>query len=157
MTSTMNKEEREGAGGTKFSPILLMVVQVFLSVISRYFLHLCGCLVLNCFLEACSIYKSIIETKEVQRLTMKVGSSKVCLLSCQLYYTYETCKHYALQQRKKLCISTLISLQKLFLNIIFRMRESSEFNYGHSLQYSRERDRPKLSGCKCEWKGGQSF
>ena len=68
----------------------------FLSVISRYSLHLCGCLVLHCFPEASSIYRSIIETKEAQRLTMKVGSSKVRLLSCQLYFTYETCKHYAL-------------------------------------------------------------
>ena len=58
--------------------------------------HLCGYLVLHCFLEASSIYSSIIETKEVLRLIMKEGSINVCLLSCQFYYTYETCKHCAL-------------------------------------------------------------
>ena len=58
----------------------------FLSVICKDFLHLCGCLVLHCFFEASSIYSSIIETKDVQRLIMKVGSINVCLLSCQFYY-----------------------------------------------------------------------
>ena len=53
---------------------------VFLSVICKDFLHLCGCLVLHCFLEASSIYSSVIETKEAQRLIMKVGSIKACLL-----------------------------------------------------------------------------
>ena len=48
---------------------------------------------------------------------MKVGSINVCLLSCQFYYTYETCKHCALWQRKKLCISILISLLNLMRNI----------------------------------------
>ena len=48
---------------------------------------------------------------------MKVGSINVCLLSCQFYYTYETCKHCALWQRKKLCISILISLLNLLRNI----------------------------------------
>ena len=33
---------------------------------------------------------------------MKVGSINVCFLSCQFYYTYETYKHCARQQRKKL-------------------------------------------------------
>ena len=56
------------------------------------FLHLCRCLVLHCFLEDNSIYSSFIETKEVHNLIMKVGSIKVCLLPCQFYYTYETCK-----------------------------------------------------------------
>ena len=51
----------------------------FLSVICKAFLHLCGCLVLNCLLEASSVNSSIIETKEVQRLIMKVGSIDVCL------------------------------------------------------------------------------
>ena len=70
---------------------------VFLSVICKDFLHLCSCLVLHCFLEASSIYSSVIETKEAQRrLIMKVGSIKACLLSSQLYFTYETCKHSAL-------------------------------------------------------------
>ena len=46
----------------------------FLSVIWKDFLYLCGSLVLQCFLEACSIYSSIIETKEDQRLIVKVGS-----------------------------------------------------------------------------------
>ena len=41
-------------------------------------LHLCGCLVLHCFLKA----NSIIGTKEVQRVIMKVDSIYVCLLSC---------------------------------------------------------------------------
>ena len=39
------------------------------------------------------------------------------LLSCQFYCTYETCKHCALYQEKKLCISILISLLKLMRNI----------------------------------------
>ena len=48
------------------------------------FLHSCGCLVLHCFLEASSIHSSMsLETNEVQRLIMKVGSINVCLLSCQ--------------------------------------------------------------------------
>ena len=71
-------------------------VNLFLSVICKDFLHLSGFLVLHCFFEALLIYSSIIETKEVQRFIMKVGSTEVCLLSCQFYYTYETCKHYAL-------------------------------------------------------------
>ena len=69
------------------------------------------------FLEASSIYSLIIETKVVQRLIMKVGSINVCFLSCQFYYTYEICKHCALQQRKKICTSILISLLKLIVNI----------------------------------------
>ena len=32
---------------------------------------------------------------------MKVGSINLCLHFCQFYYTYETCKNCALQQRKK--------------------------------------------------------
>ena len=40
-------------------------------------------------------YSSIMETKEVQRLVMKVDSVNVCLLSFQFFYTYETCKHCA--------------------------------------------------------------
>ena len=85
VTST-KKIEGEGAGGTKFWPILLMVVHGFpgeggfLSVICKDFLHLCDCLVLQYFLEAGSIYSSIIER---QRLIIKVGSINVCLLSCQ--------------------------------------------------------------------------
>ena len=55
----------------------------FVFVICKDFLHLCGCLVLHCFFEDSSFYSSIIETKEVQRLIMKVGSINVCLLSCQ--------------------------------------------------------------------------
>ena len=68
----------------------------FLSVIFRGFLSLYGCLVLHSFLEGGSIYSSFIETKEVERLILKVGSINVCLLSCQFYYTYETCEHFAL-------------------------------------------------------------
>ena len=49
---------------------------------------------------------------------MKVGSISVCFFSCQFYYTYETCKHCALWQRKKLCISISISLLKLMRNIL---------------------------------------
>ena len=83
----------------KFCQILIVVVyggRVFLSVITTDFLHLCGCLVFHCFLEASSIYSSFIETKEVQKLIMKVGSIIVCLLFCWFYYTYETCKQCAL-------------------------------------------------------------
>ena len=122
---------------TKFWPVLLMVlhgfwgrcffysfgrpraqlVNLFLSVICKDFLDLFGCLVLRCFLEGRLIYSSIIETKEVQRLIMKVGSISVCLLSCQFYYTFENGKHSALRQRKKLCLSKSISLLKLMRNI----------------------------------------
>ena len=73
------------------------LVNLFLSVISKSFLHLFGCLVLHCFLEARSSYSSVTETKEVQRLIMEVGSIRVRLLFCQFYYTYQTCKHCALQ------------------------------------------------------------
>ena len=55
-------------------------------MISRDFSHLCDGLVPHCFLEA----NSIIETKEVQRLIMKVDSINVSLLSCQFYYTCQT-------------------------------------------------------------------
>ena len=96
---------------------------VFFSVMCRDFLHSCVCLVLHCFLKASSIYSSEeVQTKEVQRLIMKVGSVNLCLLFCQFYYTYETCKHFALQQRKNLCISILISLLKL-------MRNTSKYHF----------------------------
>ena len=65
---------------------------------------------------------------------MKVDSTNACLLSCQFYDIYETCKHCALQQRKQLCIIKLISLLKLMGNIskyLFRLRES--FSNGDSL------------------------
>ena len=55
----------------------------FLSVIYKDFLHLCDCLVLHYFLEACSTYSSVIERKREERLIIKVGLFKVCLLSCQ--------------------------------------------------------------------------
>ena len=59
---------------------------VFLSVICRDFLYLCGCLVLRCFLEASSIYGSITKRKEAQRLIMKVGSINMfAFLSVLLY------------------------------------------------------------------------
>ena len=90
MTST-KKMEGKGAGGTKFWPILLMVMHgflgkvVFFSVICKDFLHLCYCLLLHYFLEASSIYSSIIEKKREQRLIIKaVGSINVCFLSYQL-------------------------------------------------------------------------
>ena len=57
----LKKIEGEGAGGTKFWPISLMVVhgffgeEGFLSVICNDFLHLCDCLVLHYFLAASSI------------------------------------------------------------------------------------------------------
>ena len=60
-----------------------------LSLICKDFLHLCGWLELHWFLKANSVYNSITETKEVQRLIMKVRSINVCLFSCQFYYTYE--------------------------------------------------------------------
>ena len=53
----------------------------FLSVIYKDFLHLCDCLVLHYFLEACSTYSSIIERKREQRLIIKVGLFNVCFLS----------------------------------------------------------------------------
>ena len=84
MTFTKNKEVK-GVKCTKFRPILLMVVQgfggrvffysrgrphvrlvnLFLSVICKDFLHLPGFLVFS--------YSSIIETRIVQKLIMKVG------------------------------------------------------------------------------------
>ena len=51
----------------------------FLSVIRKDLLNLCG--YLHCFLKASSIYSSIIQRKEVQRLIMKVASINVCLPS----------------------------------------------------------------------------
>ena len=69
-------------------------------VICKDFLHLCGCLALHCFLEASSVYSSIIETKMVQRLIIKVGLMNMSLLFCQFYYIYETCKHCALCKEK---------------------------------------------------------
>ena len=60
------------------------------------FLHICGCLVLHCFLEVSLIYSLIIETKEIERFIMKVGTINACLFSCQFYYTDETSKHCAL-------------------------------------------------------------
>ena len=59
---------------------------VFRSVIGKYLLNLSGCLLLHRFLEAGSIYSSIIEAIEVQRLIMKVGSVNVCLLSSQFLH-----------------------------------------------------------------------
>ena len=57
----------------------------FLSVCKDFF-HFCGCLVLDCFLEASSIFSSITETKKVERLIMKVGSINVfTFLSVLLY------------------------------------------------------------------------
>ena len=53
-------------------------------MICKDFLNLFGCLVLHCFLEARLIYNSSIETKDVQKVIMKVGSINVCLHSCQL-------------------------------------------------------------------------
>ena len=118
----MNKE-KEGAWGKKILPnfdsgcgwrkgFSFCDKQRFM------YLHLCGCLVFHCFLEASSVYSSFIETKEVQKLIVKVCSINVCLLFCRFYYTYETCKQCALQQRKKLCISILILLLKLMRNIL---------------------------------------
>ena len=79
----------------------VQLVNLFLSVICKGFLHLFGFLVLYCFLKALLIYCSIIETKEVQRLITKVGSIDVCLLFCQFYYTYETCKTLCALVEKK--------------------------------------------------------
>ena len=90
MSSTMNKEGK-GAGGSKFWPILLSVVNgfwgrsfSFYHTVCWDFLHLCGCLVLHCLLEASSVYSLIIETKQVQRLTMKVDSIDLFPDSCFL-------------------------------------------------------------------------
>ena len=61
------KIKGEGTGGTKFWPILLMVLHGFfgeggfLSVICKDFLHLCDCFVLYYFLDSSSIYSSITE------------------------------------------------------------------------------------------------
>ena len=102
--TSRKKIEVEGAGGTKVWPIWLMVVHgffgegVFLSVICKDFLHLCDCLVLHYFLEASSIYSSIIERKREKRLIIKVGSIKKvgsCVCFPVSFSTYKTCKHCA--------------------------------------------------------------
>ena len=66
----------------------------------KNFFHLCGCLMLHCFLKTSSIYSSFTETKGVQRRIMKIGSINVSLLSRQFYYTYETCKHCRFTKEK---------------------------------------------------------
>ena len=70
-------------GRPKFWPILLRLCMVFgegdfLSVIRKDFLHLCGCLVLHCFLEASSIYSSITQTKDLSRKQPR--STCICFL-----------------------------------------------------------------------------
>ena len=55
----------------------VQLVNLFLSMICKYFLHLFGFSVLHWFFEALLIYSSIIEIKEVQRLIMNVGSINV--------------------------------------------------------------------------------
>ena len=62
-------------------------------------LDLCDYLVLHCFLEANSIYSSIIEAKETEQVIMKANSIDVFCFSVSfafLYSTFETCKHCAL-------------------------------------------------------------
>ena len=93
--------------------------------------------VLHCFLEASSIYSSIKETKEVQRLIMKVGSINMCLLSCQFYYTYKTCNH---------CVKYL-----------FWVRESVRIQLWTFIVVQQREGRPKSDGCSCEGRGGQNF
>ena len=62
------------------------LVNLYLSVICTDFLHLFDCLVLHCFIKTRLIYNSVLETKEVQRLTMKVSSIYVfAFLSVLLY------------------------------------------------------------------------
>ena len=85
MVSTKNKGGRS-RGAQNFGQFCSWLCMVFweggfLSVICK---------------KVSSIYSSVTETKEVQRLIMKVGSNNMCLLSCQFYYTYETCKNCAL-------------------------------------------------------------
>ena len=111
----VRKEQRGGSSrGHNIWPVLLMAVhgfsgrvifyscgrrhvrQSFFSVICKDFLHWFGSLALDCFLKACLIYNSVLETKEVQRFIKKVGSIIMYLYSCQFYYTYETCKHCVL-------------------------------------------------------------
>ena len=98
--------------------------RIFLSVICRDVFHLCGCTLLP--RGDSSIYSSIIETKDVQRLTKKVGSINSCLLSCHFYYICETCKHCVLQQIKNLQVywSHWWSLMGIFGNINFCASES---------------------------------
>ena len=100
----------------------------FLSVICKDFLHLCDCLVLHYFLEASSIYSSIIERKREKRLIIKVGSIKKvgsCVCFPVSFSTYKTCKHCAFQQRKKLCINILISPLK-FMGEYFEISFSGQ-------------------------------
>ena len=111
------KEQR--GGRSRRHKILPLVVHGFWG---RDFLHLCGWLELHWFLKANSVYNSIIETKEVQGLIMKVGSVNVCLFSCQFYHTYELilmklASIVRFNKEKNICISILIWLLKLMENI----------------------------------------
>ena len=100
-------------------------------------LDLCGCLVLHCFLEANSIYSSIIEAKEMEQVIMKVKSIDVFAFLCLfafLYYTFETCKPCALAKKKDVYIDLTVEAYEEYSEIsFFEWRSPSEFNNGHSL------------------------
>ena len=52
-------------------------------------------------------------------------------------------------------IDLTVEVYEEYFEISFFESESpSEFNYGHSLQYSRGRGRPKSDGCTCKRRGG---
>ena len=137
----------------------LRLVNLFLSVTYKDFLHWFGCSALHCFLETCLINSSILKTKEVQRLIMIVGLINVFLLSCQLYNTYETFKHCVLQQRKKLCISILISLLMLIRNISKHHFSGRGvlLNSIMGIPCSKTEEWVKFDGCRCKGRGVERF
>ena len=105
-------------------------------MICKDFLHLFGCLVLHCFLEARLIYSSVTETKEVQRTFMKVGTANVCSLSCQFYYTHESLRTLA----KKKAMHRYIDLTV----------ETYEEYFKTFIVLQRRKRQTKIDGCRCE-------
>ena len=130
------------------------LVNLFLSMINKEFLHLFGCLMLHCFRDVFLIYCSVIETKEVQRLIVKVAQI-TCLFSCKFYFLWNLWTLCALAKNKamyKYIDLTVEAYEEYFEG----WGSPSEFNYGHLLWYSRGKGRPKSDGCRCERRGGQS-
>ena len=52
---------------------------------------------------------------------------------------------------------TVEAYEEYFETSFFGWDSPSEFNYGHSFQYRRERSWPKSDACRCEGRGGQNF
>ena len=93
----------------------------FLSVICKDFLHLCGCLALHCFLEASSIYSSVTEMKEVQRLIMKVVSNNMCCFPVSFIILMELVKivHFSKEKAMYKYIDITVKTYEEYLEISF--------------------------------------